>query len=320
MSIVEIKNVTKKYGNNTVLKNINLTILKGEFIVILGPSGCGKTTLLKTINNLIPFDDGEILIKEKLQKDWDPIELRRNIGYVIQQTGLFPHLTVSRNITYVLDLQNINKKIQEERAEDLIQLVGMDSSFLIRYPRELSGGQKQRIGVARAIAADPEIILMDEPFGAVDEVVRKNLQDELKALQKRLKKTIVFVTHDIDEAIRLGDRIVVMNEGNIEHSGTVKDIVFHPANDFIKSFFGLKNFTSYLNQVKIYDVLSECRLEEDLYIYDDMTVLEGLKALFDLNRLEICVKDRNEKKVGSFRFDQVKDKILSKEWYNRYKI
>lgn len=313
MSIVEIKNVTKKYGDNTVLKNVNLCISKGEFVVILGPSGCGKTTLLKLINNLIPFDEGDILIKDKLQKDWDNIQLRRNIGYVIQQSGLFPHLTVSQNITYVLDLQKVSNIKQKQRAQELIDLVGMDSSFLQRYPGELSGGQKQRVGVARAIAADPEIILMDEPFGAVDEVVRKNLQEELKALQKRLKKTIIFVTHDIDEAIRLGDKIIIMNKGKIEQSGSVKDIVFYPANDFVKNFFGIKNFTSYLNQVKIADVLSECRIDEDLFIYDDITILEGLKALFDYNRLEICVKNRDEKKVGSFRFDKVKEKILLKE-------
>lgn len=313
MSVVEIRNVTKKYGDNVVLKNINLTISKGEFLIILGPSGCGKTTLLKLINNLIEFDEGEILIKDKLQKDWDPIQLKRNIGYVIQQSGLFPHLTISKNITYVLDLQNIGKEVQKKKAEELIKLVGMDTSFLSRYPGELSGGQKQRVGVARALAADPEIILMDEPFGAVDEIVRKNLQEELKALQKRLQKTIVFVTHDIGEAIKLGNRIVVMNEGRIEQVGSVKDIVFYPQNDFIKNFFGLKNFTSYLSQVKISEVLSECREEGEIFIYEDLTVLEGLKALFDYNLLEICVKDRNEKKVGSFRFDKVKDKILSKE-------
>lgn len=312
MNIVEIKNLTKKYGDNIVLNNINLNISEGEFIVILGPSGCGKTTLLKIINNLIEFDTGEVFIKGKSIKEIDPIELRRNIGYVIQQIGLFPHLTISQNISYVLDLQKISEEKQIERAEELITLVGLDSSFLNRYPGELSGGQKQRIGVARAIAADPEIILMDEPFGAVDEIVRKSLQEELKQLQKRLKKTIVFVTHDIDEAIKLGDRIIIMNQGQIEQGGSAEDFLFHPANDFIKEFLGLKNFTSYLSQVNISHVLSECVNNNEIYIYDDLTVLEGIKALFDLKILEVCVKNREEKVVGSFRFDKVKEKILLK--------
>jgi osmoprotectant transport system ATP-binding protein len=313
MNIVEIKNLTKKYGDNIVLNNITLNISEGEFIIILGPSGCGKTTLLKIINNLIEFDTGEVFIKGKSIKEIDPIELRRNIGYVIQQIGLFPHLTISQNISYVLDLQKITDEKQIERAEELITLVGLDSSFLNRYPGELSGGQKQRIGVARAIAADPEIILMDEPFGAVDEIVRKSLQEELKQLQKRLKKTIVFVTHDIDEAIKLGDRIIIMNQGQIEQGGSAKDFLFHPANDFIKEFLGLKNFTSYLSQVNISHVLSECLNNNDeIYIYDDLTVLEGIKALFDLKILEVCVKNREEKVVGSFRFDKVKEKILLK--------
>lgn len=312
MNIVEIKNLTKKYGDNIVLNNINLNISEGEFIVILGPSGCGKTTLLKIINNLIEFDTGEVFIKGKSIKEIDPIELRRNIGYVIQQIGLFPHLTISQNISYVLDLQKISEGKQIERAEELITLVGLDSSFLNRYPGELSGGQKQRIGVARAIAADPEIILMDEPFGAVDEIVRKSLQEELKQLQKRLKKTIVFVTHDIDEAIKLGDRIIIMNQGQIEQGGSAEDFLFHPANDFIKEFLGLKNFTSYLSQVNISHVLSECVNNNEIYIYDDLTVLEGIKALFDLKILEVCVKNREEKVVGSFRFDKVKEKILLK--------
>lgn len=313
MSIVKINNVTKKYGNNIVLDNINLDIAEGEFVVILGPSGCGKTTLLKIINNLIDFDSGEISVKNQTISEWNPIQLRRNIGYVIQQTGLFPHFNVSRNINYVLEIQNINKEKQAARALDLIQMVGMDESYLTRYPGELSGGQKQRIGVARAIASDPDIILMDEPFGAVDEVVRKTLQDELKILQKRLNKTIIFVTHDIDEAIKLGDRIIVMNKGKIEQDGSIKDIVFYPENDFIKEFFGLKNFISYLSQIKIKDVLSECRYDEKEFISEEISVMEGLQELFNFNRLEICVKNSEGITTGSFRFDKIKEKILSND-------
>ena len=310
MSFIEIKNLKKKYGENTVLENINLVINKGDFIVIVGPSGCGKTTLLKTINGLIQFDEGEIKIDGRLQKDWDPIVLKRSIGYVIQQIGLFPHLSISDNISYVLNIQNVKKEIRDKKARELIEVVGLDPSYLSRYPRELSGGQKQRIGVARAIAGDPDIILMDEPFGAVDEIIRKVLQDELKCLHEKLKKTILFVTHDIDEAIRLGTRIVIMDKGRIVQEGNKKEVVFFPKNQFVSDFFGLKNFTSYLSQIRVGDVVSADIGCCEKYVDEDISVLEALKYLFDLGIYEIGVKNRNGKEVGTFRIDSIKEKIL----------
>jgi len=191
--IVEITNISKQYNAlEKVLTNLNLSIEEGEFITILGPSGCGKTTLLKIINKLIPIDEGDVFVKGKSIKEWDTIELRRNIGYVIQQIGLFPHMTIEDNIGYVLSLQGVNKAARKKRAEELIQLMGLSVDLLTRYPDALSGGQRQRIGVARALASDPDIILMDEPFGAVDEIARTLLQDELLKLQKRLQKTILY--------------------------------------------------------------------------------------------------------------------------------
>ena len=261
MSFIEFKNISKTYPESgKVIDHLSLSVNEGELVSILGPSGCGKTTLLKTVNKLIPFDSGSITVDGKDIQDWDTIELRRSIGYVIQQIGLLPHLTIEDNINYVLDISNTNKpthmfskekaiesSLREKRAIELIELVGLSKDYLKRYPRQLSGGQKQRIGVARALAANPRIILMDEPFGAVDEIARTSLQDELIEIHRKLKKTILFVTHDIQEAIKLGTTIVLLNNGKVEQVGTKEALIFNPANDFVKEFFGIKGFQSILD-------------------------------------------------------------------------
>jgi len=268
--VVEIKDISKGYHQHQkVLNHLNLSINEGELITILGPSGCGKTTLLKLINKLIDFDEGEIYVKGKSIKTWDTIELRRSIGYVIQQIGLFPHMTIEDNVGYVLSLQGIKREERKERVYELIKLVGLNQELLKRFPSELSGGQRQRIGVARALAADPDIILMDEPFGAVDEIARTLLQDELLKLQKNLNKTILFVTHDIQEALKLGTRIVLMNQGKIEQIGTKEELLFHPASEFVKQFIGVKGFKSILdNNVlsRVYeDTVNKQGNMEDIY-------------------------------------------------------
>jgi len=264
--IIEIKDLNKSYdGHSKVLNGVDLKVEKGELVTILGPSGCGKTTLLKTINKLIERDEGDIYVKGKNISDWDTIELRRNIGYVIQQIGLFPHMTIEDNITYVLALRSKDKVSRRRKAEELITLVGMDEEILDRYPIELSGGQKQRIGVARALAAEPDIILMDEPFGAVDEIARSILQDELLNLQTKLKTTIMFVTHDIQEALKLGDRIVLMSEGLIEQVGTKEELLFNPNSDFVKNFVGIKGFKSILDNDIIGDLYDRI-IDKDLTI------------------------------------------------------
>ncbi len=264
--IIEIKDLKKSYdGHSKVLNGVDLKVEKGELVTILGPSGCGKTTLLKTINKLIERDEGDIYVKGKNISDWDTIELRRNIGYVIQQIGLFPHMTIEDNITYVLALRSKDKVSRRRKAEELITLVGMDEEILDRYPIELSGGQKQRIGVARALAAEPDIILMDEPFGAVDEIARSILQDELLNLQTKLKTTIMFVTHDIQEALKLGDRIVLMSEGLIEQVGTKEELLFNPNSDFVKNFVGIKGFKSILDNDIIGDLYDRI-IDKDLTI------------------------------------------------------
>ncbi|CEI83589.1 glycine betaine/carnitine/choline transport ATP-binding protein OpuCA [Oceanobacillus oncorhynchi subsp. incaldanensis] len=238
--MLEFKEVTKKFeGNNTPsVHKLNLKVERGEFVVFIGPSGCGKTTTMKMINRLIEPSGGEILVDGVNVLKQDAVQLRRSIGYVIQQIGLMPHMTVGENISLVGSLLKWNKEKQKERAKELISLVDLPEDYLDRYPHELSGGQQQRIGVLRALATNPPLILMDEPFGALDPITRDSLQEEFKKLQKEMDKTIVFVTHDMDEAIKLADKIVIMNQGEIVQVGTPDDILRHPANEFVEDFIG----------------------------------------------------------------------------------
>jgi osmoprotectant transport system ATP-binding protein len=304
MSIIRFENVTKSYDNKVnTIDNLNLSIEPGEFIALIGPSGCGKTTILKLINKLHKPNSGKIYINKKEINEWNDIELRRNIGYVIQQVGLFPHMNISDNISYVLDIKKAEKNVKAQRARELIKLVGLSESLLDRYPSELSGGQKQRVGVARALAADPEIILMDEPFGAVDEIVRQTLQDEMLNLYKSLNKTIVFVTHDIEEAFKLSTRIVLFNNGKIQQDGTKEELMFRPKNKFVEDFFGVKSFGAYLNTTSIKSILNKCTLidyeQEDIpSIGVDSSIMEGIKMMMDNGRDSIYVKDDNEIILG----------------------
>jgi osmoprotectant transport system ATP-binding protein len=246
--MIKINNVSKSYnGKDKILDNVSLDINEGEFVVLLGPSGCGKTTLLKTINRLHDIDGGDIVVKGKSIKHWNEIKLRRSIGYVIQAIGLLPHLTVKENIEFVLTLEKQSKSQKEKRSLELLTMMNLPKELYHRYPNELSGGQRQRVGVARALALNSNIILMDEPFGAVDEIARRQLQEELKNIHRKLGKTIVFVTHDIEEAFVLGTKIVFLNEGKIEQVGTPEEFVYHPKTETIKTFFGMKGFRSLLD-------------------------------------------------------------------------
>lgn len=237
--MLEFKNVTKKYQDGTVaVKDFNLHIKKGEFVCFIGPSGCGKTTTMKMVNRLINATEGTILVDGKDIKKQNAVQLRRSIGYVIQEIGLMPHMTIEENIVLVGTLLKWPKEKKKERARELLKLVNMPEEFLQRYPHELSGGQQQRIGVLRALAADPPLILMDEPFGALDPITRDGLQEEFKKLQKELNKTIVFVTHDMDEAIKLADKIVIMKDGQIVQADSPNEILRNPANQFVEDFLG----------------------------------------------------------------------------------
>lgn len=239
MSIaIEFKNVYKQFKGSTysAVDNVNLTINHGEFITILGSSGCGKTTLLKMINRLYDPHKGSIEFFGEDISNKDPVEFRRKIGYVIQQVGLFPHMTIAGNIATVPKILKWPKEKIDARVDELLELVGLEpSEFKNRYPVQLSGGQQQRVGLARALAVNPDVMLLDEPFGAIDAINRINLQDELLKIYKTSKKTYLFVTHDINEAFKLGNRVLIMDKGKIQQFDTPKNIVKNPANDFVRS-------------------------------------------------------------------------------------
>jgi osmoprotectant transport system ATP-binding protein len=227
---VEFRSVSYHVGDTReLLHNVSITVRRGETLVLLGRSGSGKTTTLKLINHLLEPSEGEILVSGKSTRQWDVIRLRRMIGYVIQEVGLFPHFTVARNIGLVPQIEDWPSDRIQQRVDELMQLVGLDRALASRYPRELSGGQRQRVGVARALAADPPILLMDEPFGALDPITRAELQREFLALQKRLKKTVVFVTHDLREALLLGTRIALLEAGRL--ITTLSPAEFERSND-----------------------------------------------------------------------------------------
>lgn len=233
--MIRFEHVNKSFGNEQVLIDFNLEIPEGEFLTVIGRSGCGKTTMLRMINGLHTPDSGRVLVQEKNVAETDLIALRRSIGYVIQNKGLFPHMTVSENITYVPVISGKKDKLENRRlAVRLLKTVGLPEEMADRYPLELSGGQQQRVGIARALAADANILLMDEPFGALDEITKRAMQNEMLSLQKQLHMTIVFITHDIQEAMKLGDRVLVMEKGRIAQLGTPREIQEHPSDDFVR--------------------------------------------------------------------------------------
>ncbi|WP_323702759.1 betaine/proline/choline family ABC transporter ATP-binding protein [Staphylococcus nepalensis] len=237
--MLSIKNLSKVYGGTKkAVDNISLEIESGEFIAFIGTSGSGKTTALRMINRMIEATEGEIAINGKNVRKMNAVELRRKIGYVIQQIGLMPHMTIKENIVLVPKLLKWSEEKKEKKAKELIKLVDLPEEYLDRYPSQLSGGQQQRIGVVRALAAEQDVILMDEPFGALDPITRDTLQDLVKQLQQKLGKTFIFVTHDMDEAIKLADKICIMSEGQVVQYDTPDNILRHPANDFVRDFIG----------------------------------------------------------------------------------
>lgn len=234
MNAIEYKNISMAYGEKEIIHNLNLTVEQGEFVTIIGSSGCGKTTVLKMANGLLAPTAGEIFVEGKSTKELDLTELRRNIGYAIQGSVLFPHMTVYQNIAYVPNLLNKqDKKRTKEAVSKWMQIVGLEKSMVTRYPSELSGGQQQRVGIARALAASPNLLLMDEPFGAVDEITRSTLQDEISRIHKETGITILFVTHDIHEAIKLGTKVLVMDKGAVQQYDRPEAIQQNPANEFV---------------------------------------------------------------------------------------
>jgi osmoprotectant transport system ATP-binding protein len=281
--MIAFEQVTKAFSDEggPAVTDLSLEIAEGEVVVLVGPSGCGKTTTLRMINRLIEPTSGRIIVAGRDVASVEPHDLRRGIGYVIQQVGLFAHRTVGDNVATVPRLLGWDRDRIEARVRELMDLVSLDAGLEARYPGELSGGQQQRVGVARALAADPPILLMDEPFGAVDPIVRERLQDELLALQARLHKTIVFVTHDVDEAMKLGDRVVIMNIGGIvEQAAQPAEILTHPATEFVTRFIGGRRGLRKLSLISVSDVDLEQRGTTDgVIVRPDDTLLDALDAM-----------------------------------------
>ena len=287
-TMISLRDVSKHFHNATrpAVENLSMDIAEGETVVLVGPSGCGKTTTMKMINRLIEPSSGSILVAGTDVMKQDPVELRRGIGYVIQSIGLMPHRTIRSNIATVPNLVGWDHGRIATRIEALMEMLDLDRELLDRYPAELSGGQRQRVGVARALATDPPVMLMDEPFGAVDPIVRERLQDQFKDLQAQLKKTIVFVTHDIDEAIKMADRIAILNKGGvIEQYATPEEILREPANDFVKQFVGAERGLKRLALIKVGDVT----IEDGPLVSPDSSPTEALRAMekFDFDWVSV---------------------------------
>jgi osmoprotectant transport system ATP-binding protein len=254
--MIRLEEVTKRYGATLAVDALSLDVPEGDVCVLIGPSGCGKTTTLRMINRLIEPTSGRILVGDRDIRGISPEELRRGLGYAIQSVGLFPHLTVGANIMTVPRLLGWERSRMEARARELLALVGLEpDEYVEKYPRQLSGGEAQRVGVARALAADPPVLLMDEPFGAVDPLNRLRLQSEFARIQRELRKTVIFVTHDVDEAIRLADRIALMRDGRLQQYDTPEALLDHPANKFVHDFMGADRALKRLGRVRVADVM-----------------------------------------------------------------
>lgn len=300
--MIEFKNVSKVYGDGTkAVDDVSFTINEGEFVVLIGTSGSGKTTTMRMINRMIDSTSGEILIDGKDIKKEDAVQLRRKIGYVIQQTGLMPHMTVYENIVMVPKLLKWEKEKMQETADRLLKRVDMGPEFLDRYPQELSGGQQQRIGVIRALAANQDIILMDEPFGALDPITRDALQELVKHLQEEMGRTVVFVTHDMDEALKLADKIAIMSEGKIIQYDTPDNILAEPANEFVDSFLGEDR----LQQRSTMQTVDQVMVKRPISVTSDITLGEAIRVMRDRRVDTLFVTDMDNVLQGLVDFEAI---------------
>jgi osmoprotectant transport system ATP-binding protein len=298
--MIEFVDVGKRYGDVTALEHVSLEVKKGELAVLIGPSGCGKSTMLRLINRMIEPSHGKILLHEKNTAELDPVIMRRGIGYVIQSIGLFPHMSVLENIAVVPSILGTPKEQRITRAKELLNLMGLEpSQYSERYPKDLSGGQQQRVGIARALAANPEVMLMDEPFSALDPITREGLQDEFSRIRKTLNQTIVFVTHDIDEAIKLCDRVCILNHGKIQQYDTPETMLRQPANDFVANFLGEDRELKRLSRVSVKEFMRSAKAtpQNVRTIKASVTARDALVQLLS-HHDDLYVTDDNGKMIG----------------------
>ncbi|WPU21704.1 ABC transporter ATP-binding protein [Cedecea neteri] len=305
--MIEFDSVSKYFHGEAAVSDLTLNIREGQFTVLIGTSGSGKSTTLKMINRLVEHDEGRIRFAGEEIRSFDPKVLRRRMGYAIQSIGLFPHWTVAQNIATVPELLKWPKARVAERIDELLELLGLDATqFRDRYPHQLSGGQQQRVGVARALAADPEVLLMDEPFGALDPVTRATLQQEMIRIHQLLGRTIVLVTHDIDEALTLADNIVLMDGGKVIQQGTPLELLTNPANDFVRDFFGRSELGVRLLSLR--HVADSIRADERLEgepIRADMTLREALSLFIDRQCEQLPVVDARNQPCGVLHFSDL---------------
>ncbi len=315
--MIQLEGLTKIFDTGgepvTAVDHVTMEVPEGQTAILLGPSGCGKTTTLKMINRIIPKTSGKIFINGEDTDKINEIELRRSIGYVIQQIGLFPNMTVEENVSVVPELLGWDRKKIRARAAELLEMVALDPGvFLKRYPKELSGGQQQRVGVARALAADPPVMLMDEPFGAIDPINREVIQDEFLRLQERMRKTILFVSHDIDEAVKMGDRIAIFRAGKLIQYDTPDRVLAHPANEFIADFVGGDRTLKRLRLVKVYEAMDpdppKIRPEDD--------IRSAVRVMEEREHQNAVVVGPRGRPRGYVHFNDVKDAtgVVKEHW------
>lgn len=305
--MIELKGISKKFGDTRAVNQVSFKVAEKETLVLLGTSGCGKTTTLKMINRLIEPDEGLIFINGENITGQDPDVLRKGIGYVMQNIGLFPHYTIAENIALVPRLLKWDKERIKNRTQELIQKLHLPESALAMYPHELSGGQQQRVGLARALVTDPSVLLMDEPFGALDNVTRTSIQKEFKALEELKRKTIVMVTHDVQEAFELADRICLMDKGEVVQIGTPKELLYQPVNDFARKFLAGQRLALEFKVVNIQDIWPYLPKEiiQDVESYPaDLSVWEAMELLRSNNRSELLISVNN-KENKAINFEQL---------------
>jgi osmoprotectant transport system ATP-binding protein len=299
---LEFRDATKRYpgADAPALDGLSLTVEAGEICVLVGPSGCGKTTAMRMVNRMIDITSGDILLDGRSVTETDPAQLRREIGYAIQQIGLFPHLSVAENIGTVPKLLGRDRAWIDQRAHELLELIGLDPALARRYPGQLSGGQRQRVGVARAIAANPPLLLMDEPFGAVDPINRERLQDEFLRLQDEIRKTVVFVTHDIDEAIKMGDKIAILREGgHLVQYATPAELLMAPADEFVEGFVGPDRALKRLALARVADAELGPPVDSPVRLAPDDVLRTALSRILAAGTDTAAVVDEHGAAIGS---------------------